>query len=227
MANYKIPIPYIKKSEGGLSRALTDTASKNPSPYIYAGQTGWHTNKGITYTTFASLSTKLGYENNANNFLTMPDWIWEKIYKSAYWDPMAGDLYKSQAIANAVVDFAWASGTGGATAQLKKYLAQNGISASNATQIAQGFNALVSKKGEGNVFNSLIDFRKQFFISLNQPANTKAWLSRMETLRIEGMRYLGRKIKAHPYITAALSAIIIFSTYFLLSGNKKTKYANA
>jgi len=45
MADIKYITGFTEKWEGGLSRATTDTASKNPSPYTYKGQTGWHTNK--------------------------------------------------------------------------------------------------------------------------------------------------------------------------------------
>ena len=79
MANLSLAIPYIQKWEGGLSRATTDTASKNPSPYEHNGKTGWHTNKGITWGTFTDLALKLGIAISPFNFLQMPDFIWRKI----------------------------------------------------------------------------------------------------------------------------------------------------
>ena len=50
MANFKDIKGLTLKWEGGLSRATTDSASKNSSPYVHEGVTGWHTNRGITYT---------------------------------------------------------------------------------------------------------------------------------------------------------------------------------
>ena len=112
MASYESAIPYIQKAEGGLSRATTDTASKSPSPFEHNGKTGWHTNRGITWDTFKGLSNKAGYAVNKDNFIFMPDNIWLKIYRVGFWDAARGVLYTSQPIANAVVDWAWASGTG-------------------------------------------------------------------------------------------------------------------
>lgn len=190
MAKYESAIPYIQKAEGGLSRATTDNASKDPSPYTYNGVTGWHTNRGITWSTFKNLATAVPYSITQDNFIKMPDSIWLGIYKKGYWDDMKGDLYNSQAIANAVVDFAWASGGGGSRKSLAKFLAPKGITAKDSTSIANGFNELIKKEGESKVFSDLIDHRKNFFISLNQPANQKGWLSRMDTLKKEGLAIL-------------------------------------
>ncbi len=193
MADYKSAIPYIQKAEGGLSRSLTDTASQNPSPYTYNGQTGWHTNRGIQWTTFKSLAPKGGYEVSENNFIRMSDAIWLAIYRVGFWDVMMGDRYTSQPIANAVVDWGWASGTGdrGAKGALIRYLKTKGITANGYQTIADGFNELVKRQGEKKVFNDLVDERKRFFKSLNQPANEKGWLARMEELRDQGLSILG------------------------------------
>jgi lysozyme family protein len=191
MANFMGAVAYIQKAEGGLSRATTDTASKHPSPWVYQGKTGWHTNRGITYQTFIQLSQKAGYAPSMNNFIFMPDSVWFGIYKTGFWEPMAGDLYTSQAIANAVVDDAWASGTGGAIKSLSKYLKFKGLTANNATELAKGFNQLVADQGEKRIFDELIDWRKQFFISLHQAANERGWLKRMDTLKEQGEALIG------------------------------------
>ncbi len=191
MASYDSAIPYIQKAEGGLSKATTDTASANPSPYVYKGTTGWHTNRGITWGTFKSLAPKVGYAISEDNFIRMPDSVWLGIYKTGYWNDMKGDLYDSQPVANAIVDFAWAAGGGGTRRDLSKYLSKKGITASDSTSIANAFNQLIKTEGESKVFNDLIDERKRFFKSLNQPANEKGWLARMETLRNQGVALIG------------------------------------
>ena len=88
MGNFQDIKPLTLKWEGGLSRATTDTASKNPSPYIHNGVSGWHTNKGITYQTFKAAANKYGFVNNAENFINMPDAIWDKIAKGLQYDPL-------------------------------------------------------------------------------------------------------------------------------------------
>jgi len=233
MATYEGAIPYIKKAEGGLSRATTDKASKKPSPYIYKGVKGWHTNKGITWTTFQSLAPKAGFEVNEYNFMTMPDNVWLGIYKVGFWQPIKGDLYTSQAIANTVVDWAWAGGTGGAENALIKYLSTKGIKADGYESIAKGFNELTKKDGESKAFNDLIDERKRWFKSLNQPANEKGWLSRMETLRKQGSAILGKvyeqtvvakeAVKKNPYKVIALTVAIVLSIHLGYKLIKKNK----
>jgi lysozyme family protein len=195
MASYDSAIPYIQKAEGGLSRATTDTASQKPAPFTFKGKTGWHTNRGITWETFSSLAPSLGYQATAENFFNMPDSIWLLIYKEGYWKPMRGELYDSQAIANAVVDFAWAGGVGGATSALIKYLASKGIKADGVITVSQGLNQLTKKDGEAKAFNDIIDYRKAWFKSLKQPANEAGWLSRMETLRAGGLLLLDKAKK--------------------------------
>jgi len=218
MASYESAIPYIQKAEGGLSRSTTDTASSNPSPYTYNGVTGWHTNRGVTWTTFVNLSSQAGYAVTQDNFINMPDSIWLSIYKIGYWQPMSGDLYNSQSIANAVVDFAWGAGVSGAKKGLIKFLSNNGINATDSTSIAQGFNQLVSTQGESKTFNDLIDYRKNWFISLNQPSNQNGWLSRMETLRQQGINLIGTEVEAgvqfvkhNIWLTAGITVLFMFS----------------
>ena len=69
MADYTNIINFIKAKEGGLSSATTDTASRNPSN-CGNGSNGkpYHTNKGVTWSTFKSLSSKLGYSATCDNF---------------------------------------------------------------------------------------------------------------------------------------------------------------
>lgn len=122
MADYKRIIPFILKAEGGLSRATTDSASKHPSPCSFNGLTGWHTNKGVTYQAFVSLAPSLGYEASCTNFITMPQNIWEKIFKIGYWDAVKGDAIKSQAVADQLADMAWGAGAGAAALLMQKTL---------------------------------------------------------------------------------------------------------
>lgn len=188
MADFKTAIPYIRKAEGGLSRATTDTASKNPAPFTYQGKTGWHTNKGITWTTFSGLASKLGYEPTAANFFSMPDSIWEKIYKDGYWNPMMAESFKSDAIAVAIVDYAWAFGVGGATTRLKKWVKSTfGI---DAKTMADVVNTVNKQSDEAETFNKLILHRKAAFSALKQPANEKGWLIRMDVLKDFGSSLL-------------------------------------
>jgi len=190
MANVQHIIPLILKQEGGLSRALTDTASAHPAPWEFNSKTGWHTNKGVTYTTFSSLAPKLGYAITADNFFTMPEPIWVKIFKNGYWDPMHCDEIKSQAMADAIVDYAWAFGVGGATSRIKKWLSSTyAITANSNSEIATAINALTAKNEE-DTFSKFMIHRKAAFAALKQPANEKGWFARMDALTKQGLSIL-------------------------------------
>lgn len=107
MANYKNAIPIVVRSEGGVSKDPTDTASRWPVP----DGTGNHTNKGVTWQTFSSLAGKLGYVATPALFYAMPQNIWEKIFKNQYWDKIGGDALKSDAVAILLADWSFGSGS--------------------------------------------------------------------------------------------------------------------
>lgn len=190
MADYKHLIPFIKKAEGGLSITSTDTASANRSPCTYNGKTGWHTNKGIQWISFKENASKLGYNPSCDNFISMPDSIWIKIYKKAYWDAFDLDNSKSQIIANVIVSWAWGSGVGGSYRSLAKFVNEKynksystTYSYSNAKLIVKELNDIADKKGIAVLFNQLNDWRKQFYIKTGQTANIDGWLNRLNSFK--------------------------------------------
>lgn len=187
MADLKQIIPHIAAWEGGLSRATTDTASKNPAPWLYKGHKDWHTNKGVTYKTFIGMASKLGYQPSAENFFLMPQDIWMKIYKVGYWDPMALDSLKSQALASVIVDYAWLFGIGGAQSRIKAYLEKKySIKTVNSKEMVAAINKL-TEKNEKSFFEDFIEHRRQAFLSLKQPKNEKGWMNRLNQLKAVGL----------------------------------------
>jgi hypothetical protein len=225
MANIKEIIPFTYKWEGGLSRATTDSASKNPSPYEYKGVKGWHTNKGVTYAAFKSLAPKLGYQDNATNFLTMPEDIWLKIAKNGYWDIINLDNVKSQAVANLMFSWQWGSGYGWRN-RIKNYLKSKGIdwNISDLKGLYVHLNNLTDKLGEKQLFDELTEQKKQFLIGLNQPVYTKGWLNRLDALKTYSYTLIGKSIenaaisakevvKKNPYKVAALTIAIALTAY--------------
>jgi len=225
MADISSIIGLTKVEEGGLSRAKTDTASSYPSPYVHNGVTGWHTNRGVTYRTFESLAPKLGYVNNAANFINMPDSIWLKIAKNGYWDVVNLDAMKSQAIANLFFSWQWGAGYGWRN-RIKRYLATKNInwSISNLKGLPAIINGLVEKEGEKKILDELIEQYKQFYISLNQPANIKGWLNRAERLKDYAYTLLGKgieEVKKKPLISILITAATVISVYALITTLKK------
>lgn len=192
MANSSNIRPFIQKWEGGLSRNPADTASRNPAPWPYNGQTGYHTNKGVTYSTFASLAPQLGYTITPENFFTMPALIWDGIFKIGYWNPWELDRMRSQIIADFIADFAYMSGTQGSFNSIKKYLAGKGISVSTRGQAVDALNKL-SLGNEQQIFTELVAHREAFFKSLNQPTFINGWLNRLNNLKDFGLKTLLKK----------------------------------
>ena len=191
MANYKNLISFIKDKEGGLSSATTDTASRNPSNCgIGSNGKPYHTNKGVQWITFKSFASKLGYTASCENFLKMPDEIWGKIYKEQFWNPILGDKIKNQAIANTFVEWAWMSGVGGATSSLKSFFKSNyNKSFSNINEIVDFVNKLDSEGETSELFEKLYDFRQNRFKQINQPANLKGWLNRLNAFYLLNKPY--------------------------------------
>jgi lysozyme family protein len=189
---------FIQKWEGGLSRDPNDRASSNPAPWPYKGKDGWHTNKGVTFTTFSSLAPRLGYAVTAENFFTMPDKIWDSIIQAGYWDSWDLDNMNSQAIADLLLDFAWGSGVGGSFNSIKKYLATKNKIVNNRTEAVKALNE-ISQFNEQTVFLELITWREKFFKSLNQPTFINGWLNRLNDLKNYGLNTIKKKSNGTPY----------------------------
>lgn len=181
-------VPFIQKFEGGLSRDPRDNASVSPAPWSHDGQTGWHTNKGVTYATFKSLASRAGYEPTKENFFNMPDEIWMKILKVGYMKAFPLDqipmLPRIQAV---MISWAWGSGAGGAERELAKFQRKYfGIKDSNITpsEIVANFKKHVNPLNEAQWFAKLCDEREAFFRSHSDfPTFGKGWLRRLNEFR--------------------------------------------
>jgi lysozyme family protein len=178
--DYMFMFNYLMKWEGGLSRDTHDAASKNPCPATHDGLTGWHTNKGITWTTFQGAASSCGHsKTDYDLFFEMPVSLVQKIFKTKYWDKVQGDHYNSQAVANIFTQWAWGSGAGGALSLLQKLVPTVGSWAA-APEI---INAMIAEQGERAVFEALMNHRRDFLISLSGEGSTnakyqKGWLRR-------------------------------------------------
>tara|TARA_R110000868_G_scaffold362623_11_gene624790 strand:+ start:150 stop:875 length:726 start_codon:yes stop_codon:yes gene_type:complete len=193
MADYRQIIPMFKEKEGGLSKATTDTQSKNPSPCTHNGLTGvWHTNKGVAYSTFKSLAPKLGYEASCKNFLEMPTEIWGKVFKNGFWDIWGLDNMKSQPIANTIVWWSWGSGNGGATTSFKKFLSNKGINVSSRSEIVRELDKL-AEIDDNKLFDELTAHRLNFYATRSTAkANLRGWTNSYNRFTTFMKGYLGK-----------------------------------
>ncbi|MDQ3110518.1 MAG: hypothetical protein M3R17_11545 [Bacteroidota bacterium] len=227
---------FIKKWEGGLSNDPRDSfPASHPAPCYYMGQSGWHTNKGIIYSTFESNAAKLGYEASCDNFIKMPEHIWLKIYKASFWDKFLLDGYRSQSLADIIVSLAWGSGIAGAYKQLAKFFnthygetfptASSAYSLEHAKKFRQLFNHLsFTGMGEKRVHEKLIQHLRQFYISLNNPTYIKGWLNRVNALNdftYSSLRAANTERKILIVTAIAGSVAVLSLAGYLFSENKK------
>lgn len=189
MADYRELIPWIRRWEGGLSRDPRDTAAAaHPAPCVYQEQTGWHTNKGIQWATFQAMAG-YGYSASCENFFAMPDAIWKTVYKRGFWDQLLLDYYRSQAVADVLVQWIWGSGLKGCYRQLSRFFARyysiqlGAFSGESIIRMKNEFNRLTrTKRGERQVYDRLINQLRAFYISLNRPEYIQGWLNRVNDL---------------------------------------------
>jgi hypothetical protein len=219
MANFKDIKGLTLKKEGGLSRASTDTARFYPSPYTHNGLTGWHTNKGITYKVFESASKKFGFKNNSENFIIMPDAIWDKIAKDLFWDELKLDSLKSNGVAFQLFSWHWGAGTGWFP-RMKRYLTSKGIEWNEKkSTLAEAINKLIDKQGEKQTISDLDKQQQEFYTSLNQPANINGWISRIKETTSYAYSFLGRAYNENKetlnYGLLGVGIILVsFASYF-------------
>jgi hypothetical protein len=221
MTDYKNLVPFIKKSEGGLSGIKADSASKYPSncgndkkgnPY--------HTNKGIIWSTFKNLASKGGYVANCSNFLNMPDDVWNKIYKVGFWDEVQGDKIQNQAIANTFVEMAWGSGMGSVTkgsgtrGWLNRFFKKNyNVNLTTMTEMADFVNKLDDEGKTPELFEKLNNFRASKYVALNQPTFTKGWLNRLNKFYILNKRYAISKSTKNAIAGVSIGTILIVGAF--------------
>jgi lysozyme family protein len=205
MANYKIIIPFILSREGGMSNKKTDTASSNTWPNVYLGQTGWHTNKGVTRTTFLHYAPILGYPATFEHFVLMPISTWNKIFKTGYWDTVKSDLINNQAIADFIAEWNFGSGTNAArnVQQVLKrsfnypLLEDDGIVGKITLNAINEVAAKNAKEFLRLLQLEKLDYYDQIVkFNPSQSANIKGWLSRADALFTSLSTYVGLKKKA-------------------------------
>jgi len=160
-------INAIHKYEGGLTGDPRDPASKNPSP-CGKDKHGdpYHTNKGVTWTSFNALAPVLGYKVDCATFMAMSDDVWIKIFKHGYWNPVQLDSIKSNGLAYLLADFSWGSGPGYVKPFLNHFLLSHyNITAIDTVSQNNALNGLTAKN-EVDVIQKISAARLESFKSM-------------------------------------------------------------
>lgn len=170
MADVTKLIPHILKFEGGFVNDPDDL--------------GGATCKGVTYKTYKLYKKRKGLpEPTIDDLKNLSDEEFTDILKTMYWDNCLGDRIESQSVANAIVDWAWNSGTRTAVKEVQQILGvkDDGI-LGNITLAA------LNSRSPLPLFGAIQTARKFYIesICIARPKNKKyrqGWVNRINNLQ--------------------------------------------
>lgn len=164
-------IPFILQWEGGFVNDPADL--------------GGATNKGVTIGTFKEHRKRKGLPPpTVEDLKNISESEWHDIFKSLYWDRWKADEIKSQAVANILVDWVWASGSHG----IKRPQRLLGVKADGI--VGKQTIAAVNAMDAATLFKMIKADRLKFVdeICKARPANErfrKGWTSRINSIKYE------------------------------------------
>lgn len=172
MADVTKLIPHILKWEGGFVNDPDDL--------------GGATCKGVTYKSYKLYKKRKGLpEPTVEDLKNISNEEFTEILKTMYWDACLGDRINSQSVANAIVDWAWNSGTRTAVKEVQQILGvkDDGI-LGNITLAA------INSRSPLPLFGAIQTARKFYVerICIARPKNKKfykGWVNRINNLQYE------------------------------------------
>ena len=171
MANSSKLVPFILQWEGGFVNDPLDL--------------GGATNKGITIGTFTEYKKRKGLKApTVQDLKNISNEDWHEVFKGLYWDRWRADEIKSQAVANILVDWVWASGSHG----IKRPQRLLGVTADGI--VGSKTIAALNAKDPAELFKMIKADRIKFIdeICEKRPANNrfkKGWLNRINAIKYE------------------------------------------
>ena len=171
MANSSKLVPFILQWEGGFVNDPLDI--------------GGATNKGITIGTFTEYKRRKGLKApTVQDLKNISNEDWHEVFKGLYWDRWKADEIKSQAVANILVDWVWASGSHG----IKRPQRLLGVTADGV--VGSKTIAALNAKDPAELFKMIKADRIKFIdeICEKRPANNrfkKGWLNRINAIKYE------------------------------------------
>ena len=171
MANSSKLVPFILQWEGGFVNDPLDV--------------GGATNKGITIGTFTEYKRRKGLKApTIQDLKNISNEDWHEVFKGLYWDRWRADEIKSQAVANILVDWVWASGSHG----IKRPQRLLGVTADGV--VGSKTIAALNAKDPAELFRMIKADRLKFIdeICEKRPANNrfkKGWLNRINAIKYE------------------------------------------
>lgn len=163
MASYKKLKPIVLKWEGGYASNIDGQIC---------------TMKGVTLATFRNC---FGKSKTCKDLRNITDAQWDSIFIQKYWNRWSGDAIKSQAIANLLVDWVWASGIYGIKyPQRVLGVVDDGIVGPKTIA------AINNYPNQKELFQKLWNRRKKHFESIGKGNNAKflkGWLNRLNDFK--------------------------------------------
>ena len=169
MADVTKIVPHILKWEGGWANDPDDL--------------GQATNKGVTYKTYKLYCRRKGLpEPTIEDLKNLTDDEFTDILKTMYWDACQGDRIESQSVANAIVDWAWNSGTVTAVKEVQRILGVKDDGIIGNIPLAS-----INSRSPLPMFGAIQQARIAYLerICMARPANKKyirGWLNRVNDL---------------------------------------------
>lgn len=172
MAEVSKIVPHILKWEGGFVDDTDDL--------------GGATNKGVTHKTYKLYCRRKGYPvPSVDDLKNLSDAEFAEILKMMYWDVCRADEIYSQSVANAIVDWAWNSGTSTAIKHVQRAVCVEDDGIIGPVTLA-AINSRSPLPLFGAIQKSRIDYIER--ICKSRPANKKfykGWMNRINSLKYE------------------------------------------
>ena len=210
MANWRLLTEFTKDAEGGNSADPNDNALQSghsgilgrgydnrfPNNYI-------HTNKGVIWSTYREYKRIKGQKPDPMEFVTMSNAVWEDIFKTLFWNRISGDLIKSQAIAEILMEAIWGGGSAGMVRTLQKFLNSKGaklaVDGNMGEKSARALNAYATTKArETEIVDLLLNQRLAYLQSLDDWRHYAVnWGGRVAKLRNKALEYIKKGVASN------------------------------
>lgn len=172
MADVNKLVPHILKFEGGFVNDPDDL--------------GGATNKGVTFKTYKLYRNRKGLPiPSVGDLKRLSNDEFTDILKTMFWDACKADIIVSQSVANAIVDWAWHSGTTTAAKEIQRVL---GVKADGI--IGDITLSAINSQSPLPLFGKIKAARVKYIerICKSRPVNQKyyrGWMNRINDLQYE------------------------------------------
>lgn len=189
MADFKKIIPFIFHFAAGVP--VKDLAKPLEQQWDIARRKGWsddpddpggETMIDVTMGAYKSYCRKKGYPvPTALSLRNIPFNQWQDILKTMYWDKMCADQIRSQGLANLLVDWLWASGTG----RIKNIQKILGVVADGI--VGPKTIAAINGANQELLFNKIYNARVAFYKGCSGWWKYgKGWMRRLDAINQDG-----------------------------------------